>query len=252
MSISSLAIRVLRPLGLLKTAEVLTRPVRRPIRLRQMRRFYRQFVAPGDLCFDVGANVGNWTHALLGLGAKVVAVEPQADCAETLRRRFAGHPDLRVIAKAVSSEEGTAQLTLSQDSSELATMSTPWKEHGRWRNSRWSQTINVPTTTLDQLIAEFGLPVFCKIDVEGFECRAIQGLSRPIRVISLEYDTVILEHIEQSLDLLRRLGHATFNYSPGRPVALGSRRWLSADELLRTLRSPAHASTYGDLYARFE
>ncbi len=37
-------------------------------------RFYRQFMRPGDLCFDIGARrrrVRTWT----GLGARVVAVE---------------------------------------------------------------------------------------------------------------------------------------------------------------------------------
>ena len=36
--------------------------------------FYRQFVTEGDLCFDVGANVGRRTRTFLKLKAKVVAV----------------------------------------------------------------------------------------------------------------------------------------------------------------------------------
>src|SRR5689334_4646326 len=43
-------------------------------------RFYRQFVGPGDLVFDVGANVGHVTKVFLRAGARVVAIEPQSIC----------------------------------------------------------------------------------------------------------------------------------------------------------------------------
>jgi len=42
--------------------------------------FYRVFVAAGDLCFDVGANLGNRTRCFRQLGCTVVAVEPQGEC----------------------------------------------------------------------------------------------------------------------------------------------------------------------------
>ena len=64
------------------------RPVRRRHRLwtagrperqhrRAMRRFYRQFVPPRSLCFDVGANVGDRVATFVSLRARVVAVEPE-------------------------------------------------------------------------------------------------------------------------------------------------------------------------------
>src|SRR6266481_9284314 len=49
------------------------------------RHFYRQFIQPGDLVFDVGANIGGKTAAFLSLGARVVAVEPNPVCAHRLR-----------------------------------------------------------------------------------------------------------------------------------------------------------------------
>lgn len=56
--------------------------------------FYSQFIHPGDLVFDVGANVGNRTKIFLRLGARVVAFEPQASCARVLQRALATWGDV--------------------------------------------------------------------------------------------------------------------------------------------------------------
>ena len=47
-----------------------------PVKLRRMGRFYAQFIRPGDLCFDLGAHVGNRVWVWSRLDARVVAVEP--------------------------------------------------------------------------------------------------------------------------------------------------------------------------------
>ena len=43
---------------------------------REHRSLLSRFVRPGDLLFDVGANIGNKSEILLSLGARVVAFEP--------------------------------------------------------------------------------------------------------------------------------------------------------------------------------
>ena len=50
--------------------------------------FYKKFINPNDLVFDVGANVGNRVGAFLKCHAKVVAVEPQPYCVKILREKF--------------------------------------------------------------------------------------------------------------------------------------------------------------------
>ena len=56
-----------------------------PRRQRPLRALYGEFVSAGDLAFDIGAHVGNRTRALVALGCRVVAVEPQPAVAATLR-----------------------------------------------------------------------------------------------------------------------------------------------------------------------
>src|SRR5258708_6503813 len=58
-------------------------------RTRQMMKHYATFIRRGDLCFDIGANVGNRTEIFLGLGARVVVLEPQKKCTNILQRSFA-------------------------------------------------------------------------------------------------------------------------------------------------------------------
>src|SRR5690606_19413489 len=59
-----------------------------PWRGRRMARLYAEFVAPGSLCFDVGAHAGNRVRCWRGLGARVVAVEPQPEFVRLLRLLF--------------------------------------------------------------------------------------------------------------------------------------------------------------------
>ena len=82
--------------------------------------FYRRFVR-GGLVFDIGANLGNRTKIFVRLGCRVIAVEPQRNCAAALKRAFGNR--INVVRCAVSSNIGTAELraanlvlaTLSQD-----------------------------------------------------------------------------------------------------------------------------------------
>src|SRR5436305_15306189 len=66
--------------------------------------FYSQFVAPGSLVFDIGANVGNRVQVFLAIGARVVAVEPQQFCVETLSPRWGRNSRLTILPMGISDE----------------------------------------------------------------------------------------------------------------------------------------------------
>ena len=77
-----------------------------PWRLPKLKRLYRPFLQPGELAFDIGAHVGNRTRVWAGLGARVVAVEPQADLAAFLRWKFDGRDDVTVVETALAASPG--------------------------------------------------------------------------------------------------------------------------------------------------
>ena len=77
----SIGVSVTKWLGLLRSVVI----YHNPVRTRPLRDFYRGFLGPNDLAFDIGAHVGNRSRAMRAAGARVVALEPQALFARFLR-----------------------------------------------------------------------------------------------------------------------------------------------------------------------
>ncbi len=97
-----------------------------PLRNRALTRFYAQFVRPGDLCFDIGAHVGNRVRALSRLGARVVALEPQPQCMRLLRRWYGHHPNIELVEQAVGTAPSTRTLFISERTPTVTTLSRDW------------------------------------------------------------------------------------------------------------------------------
>ncbi len=84
----------------------------------QYKKSSAQYLKPGDIFYDIGANVGFFTVVaakLVGASGKVYAFEPEAVNAATLRHnaqinKFA---HVTAIEKAVSRTTGQAELLLS-------------------------------------------------------------------------------------------------------------------------------------------
>jgi FkbM family methyltransferase len=224
-----------------------------PLKLRRARTFYRQFIHPGDLCFDIGAHVGDRLAHFLSLGARVVAVEPQPRLMAGLTRRYGSDPRVVLISAALGSARGKAKLAIDPANPTVATLSPDYIAHAGgspgFRHVRWREHVEVEVTTLDALIAAHGVPSFCKIDVEGYEHAVLEGLSRPLPGVSLEYLPAALDPALVAIARLNRLGNYRFNRSVGESMALAIPRWLGAGEIAAELKRLARNDKAGDVYA---
>jgi FkbM family methyltransferase len=214
--------------------------------------FYRRFVKPGDLAFDIGAHTGDRTRLLLRAGARVVAVEPHPALSAKLQRTFEAEPDVVIVAEAVGTEAGSAELRWPAGGLPMASMAEEWVERvqssGRFRVA-WEEHAVVSVTTLDELIEGHGLPTFCKIDVEGYEEQVLAGLTHPIASLSIEFTPEFLDSTERSLARLAELGEYRFAYSVGESLKLNGGGWLTQEQALSQLRE-LDAMSFGDVYAR--
>jgi FkbM family methyltransferase len=222
---------------------------------RRMLDFYAGFLAPDELCFDVGANIGNRVKIFLELGARVVAVEPQLECARVLESAFGRHPRFTLVRTALGEKEGHAEMRIS-DADTISSLSREWIDavvaSGRFASARWDRTSVVPVTTLDALIARYGAPAFVKIDVEGFEHAVVKGLSAPVRALSLEFTPEYIESTLRCLEHLARLGDVRLNLSFAETMQWALDEWVGRAEMIDYLSHlDSGTSIWGDLYARF-
>jgi len=215
-------------------------------------KFYQQFLAPGELVFDVGANVGNRVEVFLEAGAKVVAVEPQPSCVEMLNNKFG--KSIIIEQVGLSNEPGELEMHIATDST-VSTFDSHYIEEtkDKFRYTDWKGTIKVPVTTIDTLLAKYGVPKFCKIDVEGFELQVLKGLRTPIPFVSIEY--IVPERTSAALDCIAVLHQlspsATFNYSIGESMEWALEEWLDYSQFRQHVQTDHFNTTsFGDIYIK--
>lgn len=226
-----------------------------PWRRSALRRFYASIVKPGDLVFDIGAHVGSRSRTLLDLGARVVAVEPQPAFADFIESRFSGA--LTGFERvAVGRKAGEIDLLISSRHPTVTSISSSFvetvKQSKGFAQVVWDRKVTVPMVTLDHLISKYGLPTFCKIDVEGAEAEILHGLSRPIPLIAFEYIPAMPSVASNAIDRLMGLGGYRFNRVVGEQHRFVWDRWKTADEILVELSQMPPDAPSGDVYARIE
>jgi FkbM family methyltransferase len=219
-----------------------------------MDRLYREFVRPGDLVFDIGAHVGDRIASFRRLGARVVAAEPQPALVKTLRLLYGLNRNVTIEPVAVGRQAGEIELSININNPTVSTASTDFIAAADgapgWQGQNWDKRLRVPMTTLDDLIARHGAPVFIKIDVEGFEAEALAGLSEPVPALSFEFTTIQRDVARACIQRCRALGYVRFNAVLGESQSFAQGEWVTAAAMLQWLDALPVEANSGDVYAR--
>lgn len=168
-------------------------------------------VKPGDVVWDVGANVGIFAFAsaaLAGSGGHVVAVEPDCWLVSLLQRSAvrssSERSEVAVLPAAVSDHLGVARFNIAmrgRAASHLAGL-------GRIESGGSRETTLVMAVTLDWMMNHLPAPNVLKIDVEGAENLVLRGGSQ---LLDLVRPTIVCEVGRTLIDEVTQI-MTTFRY----------------------------------------
>jgi FkbM family methyltransferase len=214
--------------------------------------FYRAFLGPGDLAFDIGSHVGDRVGSFRRIGARVLAVEPQPALERTLRWLYGRDTGVQIEAAAVGQTIGLTDLRLNINNPTVSTVSKRFisaaQDAPGWEGQRWDATLRVAQITLDDLIDRYGTPRFVKIDVEGYEPEVLAGLSRPLDALSFEFTTIQKEAARRALRECGKFQYRHFNAVLGEEYAFVHDSWLDDAAIGDWLDALPQAANSGDIY----
>jgi FkbM family methyltransferase len=143
---------------------------------------------------DVGANVGNWTAAVLesaGTEVEVHCFEPTPSTFSALKDRYGHDSRVQLSHVALSNQVGTAQLRDYGNHSGLNSLVHEALHDGS------TEIFTIPTITGDAYCRASGIHQInlLKVDVEGFEWEVLAGFTGMLRnhqidIVQFEYGYV--------------------------------------------------------------
>ncbi|HEV7926019.1 MAG TPA: FkbM family methyltransferase [Verrucomicrobiae bacterium] len=165
---------------------------------RNLLRCLEKALRPGDVFWDVGANIGivsgHFAHPRFQLSS-LHAFEPNPGPLKTLQSLFSGNARCIVHPFGLGDKDQTITLNLSAAGSSVGSMS---------RDLHEGKQIQVQVRCGDGVRREQGLPApqVMKIDVEGFEPSVFAGLAE---TVAAHRPILVFEHIFLSDEQIRKL-----------------------------------------------
>ena len=123
-------------------------------------------VAPGFICYDLGASVGYLSLLMARKAQHVYSFEPAPHAIAEFRAHIAANDfqNITIVEKAVSDGERVVEFGLTDNA-----------YGSRIVESHAERSLKVTTTTLDDFVGAHPPPDFIKIDVEDEEGRVLEG-----------------------------------------------------------------------------
>ena len=140
--------------------------------------FAKNSIHKGDVVLDIGAHIGYYTLLfanLVGEQGKVYAFEPDPDNFALLKQNVElnGYSNVVLKQAAVSNQKGETRLFLCDYNKGM---------HRLYDSKHSKRSINIEVLRLDDYFSDYGGKInFIKMDIEGAELSAVQGMSSLLR-----------------------------------------------------------------------
>jgi FkbM family methyltransferase len=173
------------------------------------------------LVYDVGMHKGEDTDYYLRKGFRVIGFEANPDLSAYCRTRFKDDIEqgkLIIVEGAIAEvSPGVARATTikfyrNKDNSIWGTAVGSWADRNELFGTS-SELIEVPVIDFTECLAEYGIPHYLKIDIEGMDrvcLRALMHFEQKPDYVSIESEKVSFENLVEELNLFRRLGYTAF------------------------------------------
>ncbi len=174
-------------------------------------------MSPGQVFYDIGANIGLYTILASKQGLTVFAFEPESQNYGVLIRNLAMNKLSKKQAVAfpfcISDEQRIDTLRLSSLIAGGSCHSFASNENFKREEKEWAYEQGSVSFSLDSLVFECGLPqpTHIKIDVDGFEDKVLEGASRVLenaQSVLVEMDSANAHHMSWK-DALESQGFVT-------------------------------------------
>ncbi|SDD32851.1 FkbM family methyltransferase [Kordiimonas lacus] len=164
--------------------------------------FLLHFLRPGDLFVDIGSNVGSFTILASGVcGAKTYSFDPGTEAAIYLQKN--------VRANGLGSLVRFHNFALGSSNDEVSFtkgLGAVNRVNGK------GAKVKVKQKTLDEVLAH-EVPIFIKLDVEGYELAVLRGSKKTLRnnkLVAIQVETICPEILE----MLNQHGFDQYYYDP--------------------------------------
>jgi FkbM family methyltransferase len=183
-------------------------------------KLFSELISSGDTVVEIGGHIGFITQYfshLVGTEGKVLVFEPGDNNLPYLRTNTGKLTNVSLIEKAVSDFDGTVHFYLEdltgQNNSILKDYGAFAQNEKAANTKAKKETREVESIRIDSFLRDAAsFPTFIKIDIEGAELPALQGMSNLLLTNPPILMVEVTENHKQVADFLCKLGYCL--YSP--------------------------------------
>ncbi len=134
----------------------------------------KKHISHGDTVLDIGANIGYYASLLsqlVGEKGKVHCFEPDKQNFEHLQKTVSELKNTRINNTAVGPRTETLKIYTSKNLN---------VDHRTYKPEEYDQEIEIQAVSIDDYLGNTTTIDFIKMDIQGFEMQAIQGMQKTL------------------------------------------------------------------------